>query len=347
MMIELDGAIGEGGGQILRSALSLSVITQKAFKIKNIRSKRSKPGLLRQHLTAVHAAKAISNAESSGDHISSKVLEFYPNDIQSGEYCFKIGTAGSTSLVFQTILYPLLYTNSQSQIRVEGGTHNAKAPTFDYINEIFLSYLKALGVKVSGHLENYGFYPAGGGVCKFLIEPFSYWKQKQFFLRGKTKKIKIVVLLANLPIGIAQREIDFLSNNLIDYKVDSEIVKLNNISGAANVIQVMIENEYGHEMFVGFGEKRKRAEQVAQELLAEIKSYLESDVLIGPYMADQLLIPMALSGSGSFLTTELSQHTMTNIDIIKKFLPVDIQTYKQENHYKITIEEKSYGKKDD
>lgn len=343
----LDGAIGEGGGQILRSALALSVITQKPFKIINIRAKRAKSGLMRQHLTAVKAAKTISNAQSIGDEINSQNIEFYPKEIQSGEFNFKVSTAGSALLVFQTILYPLLYAKAASQVRIEGGTHNAMAPTFDYINQIFLSHLNTLGAKVSGHLENYGFYPAGGGVCKFLIEPISHWKQKQFGLRGKTKKIKIVVLLANLPIRIAQREIDFLSKSLIDYRVDSEIVELNNISGAANVIQVMIENEYGHELFVGFGEKRKRAEQVAQELLGEIKNYLEGDVLMGPYIADQLLIPMALSGSGGFLTTELSQHTITNIDIIKKILPVDIQAHKENSHYKIIVEDKRHGKNGD
>jgi RNA 3'-terminal phosphate cyclase (ATP) len=166
--IRIDGSFGEGGGQILRSSLSLSLVTGKPFRIENIRANREKPGVLRQHLTAVQAAAEVGSAEVEGASLGSKALTFVPGKIRSGEFRFAIGTAGSGTLVLQTILPALITAAGPSRIEIEGGTHNPAAPPFDFLQRSFIPLIERMGPKVKLELQRYGFYPAGGG--RFVVE---------------------------------------------------------------------------------------------------------------------------------------------------------------------------------
>src|SRR5689334_333662 len=170
-MLKLDGSVGEGGGQILRTALALSALTGQPFEIEKIRAKRRKPGLLRQHLTAVRAATALCQAQVEGDSLGSMTLRFVPGDVKPGEYAFAIGTAGSATLVLQTVLPPLLLASRPSKITIEGGTHNPLAPPVDFLDRSFLPLVRRMGPRVRVQLERWGFYPAGGGRISVEIEP--------------------------------------------------------------------------------------------------------------------------------------------------------------------------------
>src|SRR5688572_7099138 len=162
-MIRIDGSVGEGGGQILRTALSLSLATGTPFQIENIRAGRKNAGLLRQHLTAVLAAAEIGSAETAGASLGSTALTFTPKSVRGGEFRFAVGTAGSATLVFQTILPALLLAGTPSRVEIEGGTHNMAAPPFDFLKRTFLPVLRRMGANISLELKRYGFYPAGGG----------------------------------------------------------------------------------------------------------------------------------------------------------------------------------------
>ena len=168
-MIEIDGSFGEGGGQIIRTALGLSLATGKSFTISNIRSKRRNPGLLRQHLTAVNAAVSVGKANVQGNEINSKEIVFEPTGIFPGKYLFDIGSAGSASLVMQTVLPALAFAKEESEITIIGGTHNPMAPPFDFVKETFFPVLQKMGLGCNFELEAYGFYPAGGGRVRVTM----------------------------------------------------------------------------------------------------------------------------------------------------------------------------------
>src|SRR5215470_13994646 len=161
--IRIDGSFGEGGGQILRSSLSLSLVTGKPFRIENIRANREKPGLLRQHLTAVPAAAEVGAAEVEGASLGSKALSFVPGKVRAGEFRFAIGTAGSGTLGHQTILPALITAVGPSRIDIEGGTHNPAAPPFDFLERSFIPLIERMGPKVKFELQRFVFYPGGGG----------------------------------------------------------------------------------------------------------------------------------------------------------------------------------------
>ena len=178
--IRIDGSIGEGGGQIPRTALGLSLVTGKPFEIKNIRAGRRKPGLLRQHLTALKAAKQISQADVRGAQIGSSEFAFSPRRVRSGEYHFAVGTAGSTTLVLQTILPALMLADGPSTVVIEGGTHNPYAPPFPFLERSFIPVLRQMGVGIDLELNRYGFYPAGGGKFTIRIDPVKQLKPMEF-----------------------------------------------------------------------------------------------------------------------------------------------------------------------
>src|SRR6185436_4161528 len=202
-MLTIDGSFGEGGGQILRTALSLSLVTGKPFRIDNIRARRKNPGLLRQHLTAVNAATEISHAEVTGAGIGSRELTFAPGSVESGDYAFAVGTAGSTTLVLQTVLPALLIANGKSQLILEGGTHNPFAPPFDFLAQAFLPLVNRMGPQVTAELERPGFYPAGGGRIRVTIEPAGELKRLDISSRGEVLARRAKAVVANLPISIA------------------------------------------------------------------------------------------------------------------------------------------------
>src|SRR5260370_4559220 len=297
-MIRIDGSAGEGGRQMLRSALSLSVATGNAFRMENIRAKRERAGLLRQHLTAVLAASEIGSAQVEGATLGSKVLTFTPGSVRSGRYHFAVGTAGSGTLVFQTILPALMTASGCSEVTIEGGTHNMQAPPLDFMQKVFLPVVNRLGPKIEIRLERYGFYPAGGGRFTATIEPCERLSTIQLLERGEIERRSAVAIVADLPRSIAQREIDTIAK-LMNWDADSaEIVETKNSVGPGNIVLIELASGGAAEIFCGFGRIGVSAESVASEAAEAARSYLISGAVAREHLAGQLLPPFCLVGGG-------------------------------------------------
>ncbi len=326
-MINIDGSFGEGGGQILRTALGLSLLTGQSFRIEKIRAGRKNTGLLRQHLTAVKAAARIGQAEISGANIGSTQLTFSPGRILHGDYQFAVGTAGSATLVLQTVLPALLVSDNPGQtthLTLEGGTHNPYAPPFDFLAKAFLPLLERMGARIEARIERYGFYPAGGGKIEITIRPAMRLEPIDLTERGKILNRRATALLAHLPRGIADRELGVVHRKLSWPQKWLKVESVTNSPGPGNIVTLEIESENVTELFTGFGERAVAAEAVADQAVLAARRYLASDVAVGEYLADQLLLPLALARAGTFTTAPPSRHTTTNIEIIRKFLDVEI-----------------------
>lgn len=326
-LLELDGSQGEGGGQILRTALSLSMCTGTPFRIFNIRARRKTPGLMRQHLAAVQAAAAVCGAEVTGDRVGSPTLSFAPGPIRGGEYRCAIGTAGSCTLVFQTLLPALLRADSPSRLVLRGGTHNPLAPPFHFLERAFLPLLRRMGAEVSLALERFGFYPAGGGEFVATIQPAPL---VPLILpeRGARLEAYAESFIAALPIHIAERELAVTGKRLGWGEQQLRLRGLSNSQGPGNVLLVTLRFEESTEIFTGFGAKGVTAEAVAEEASDQARRYLASAAAVGPFLADQLLLPLALAGAGSFTASALSRHTLSNAEVIRRFLDIEIRMEK-------------------
>jgi RNA 3'-terminal phosphate cyclase (ATP) len=331
MTLEIDGSQGEGGGQILRTALSLAIITGQAIKIINIRAKRKTPGLMRQHLTAVNAAASISGAEVNGAQVGSTDLRFNPGNVQGGDYNFNIGTAGSCTLVLQTVLPALLMAAQDSRLVITGGTHNTMSPPFHFLQRAFIPLLKQMGVEVELQLNRFGFYPAGGGEITATIKPKNRLVPLHLESRGERVKAYAESYFAALPTHIAERELAVVKQKLPWSDGQLLLREINRNQGPGNVLLITLEHEHVTEVFTGFAERGVAAEVVAKGAVSAAQKYMASNATVSSYLADQLLLPMALAGGGSFTATEWSQHAATNAEIIKKFLPIDIKTQKSGN----------------
>jgi len=315
----IDGSFGEGGGQILRTALSLSLVTGKSFRLFNLRARREKPGLRPQHLSAVKAALKISGARAEGAEIGSQELIFFPGPVKAGNYRIDIGTAGSTSLVFQTLLPALLNLDAESRLEIKGGTHNPKSPCFDFLNHCFLPLLKIIGIEVESEIYGYGFYPRGGGEVRFKIHPWQKRSALDLTEPVRWSGPKADILLAGLEQHIADREREELIARLNLSTEQVELKFLPSDQGPGNVILLKYLSDRRTEIFTGYGEKGKRAERVAQEVAREAKNFSRSQAQLDPYLADQILLYLAIS-SGSFTTSFLSSHFHTNLQILQLFL---------------------------
>jgi RNA 3'-terminal phosphate cyclase (ATP) len=341
-MIRIDGSSGEGGGQILRSSLSLSLATGKAFRIENVRANRERSGLLRQHLTAVLAAAEIGGAQVEGATLGSQSLSFEPGAVKPGNHRFVIGTAGSGTLVLQTILPALMTASGPSQLTIEGGTHNLQAPPFDFLERCFLPAIGKLGPRVALKLERYGFYPAGGGSFSAAIEPCAQLLPVQLIERGEITHRKAVAIVANLPRGIAQREIDTIAKLLNWDAGQLEIMETKQSVGPGNIVLIEIGTSAGvTEVFCGFGRLGTAAERVATEAATEARRYLASNAVAGEHLADQLLLPFALAGSGAFTALKLNRHARTNMEVIASFLPVEFETAQEIGCVRVEVKRKS------
>lgn len=323
-MLTINGSQGEGGGQILRSALTLSMLTGEPFRIENIRAGRAKPGLLRQHLAAVKAAAQISNAKTGNVELGSTAITFEPGDVQPGDYAFAIGSAGAASLVFQTVFLPLARQQAASRVAIEGGTHNLAAPPFEFLERAFLPMAARIGFDAKLTLQRHGFYPAGGGKLVAEIGPLRAAPGK-FALeeRGALLSRQGEAVFANLAVDIARREAGRLQELLI---LGEDEVKIREVksSGPGNLLWIEICHEQVSDVFTAHGEMGVTAEQVAGKVAKQVEKYIASEAAIGPYLADQLLLPLALAGGGRFSTTRPTPHTHSNIAVIEKFLPVEI-----------------------
>ncbi len=321
--IKLDGSQGEGGGQILRSALSLSLLTGRPFVIEKIRAGRAKPGLLRQHLTAVNAAQAIGDAQVEGASMGSLNLQFTPRAVLHGDRTFSIGTAGSVVLVLQTVLPPLLVKPGKSQLVIEGGTHNPLAPPWPFLEEVFLPILVNMGAKVKGRMERAGFMPAGGGRVHLEIEGVPALRPLELLERGALSARSARAIVSNLSRSIAERELKELAARLglSPGELRAEVLPS---SGPGNALCLELVFERGRELITAIGEKSLASEAVAAQVAAEAARFLAAVVPVGEHLADQLLLPLAIAGGGSFRTLAPTPHARTNASVIERFLPVSV-----------------------
>ena len=329
--MHIDGSYGEGGGQILRTSLMLSCVLGRPVAIINIRRARRKPGLQPQHLTAVKAAATISHAHVQGAELSSTSLLFSPGTVTGGDYSFDVsekqGSAGSTSLVLQTVLLPLCFAEHPSTVTVTGGTHVPLSPTFHYLKNVFLPMLSHIGVSADCDIEGWGWYPIGGGKVIARIIPGREIKAVTVDERGKLIRVTGTSAVSNLPrdIGIRQRERTL--NMLSQHGIDADINIVNAPSpGKGTLIFILAEFENISAGFDALGAIGKRAEEVADEACHAFLEYKDVNGALDPHLADQI-IPYAAFGKGTseFSASCLTRHLLTNIWVVKQFLDIEIQ----------------------
>lgn len=337
-MIVIDGSEGEGGGQVLRTALSLSLVTGQPFRIENIRANRSRAGVMRQHVTAVEAACAIGGTDCEELAVGASTLSFTPGKVKPGEHHFAVGTAGSTSLILQTVLPPLMLAGAPSRVVLEGGTHNIYAPPFDFIERVFLPILNRMGPKVNAKLGRHGFYPAGGGRIEVDIEPCTSLSRLDLLERGELRSVKARALVAGLPKEIAVRELEAVGKILNWPEEERRFELLPEETGPGNILMLEAVFEHVTEIMSGFGKLGVPAQSVGEQAAKRMAGYLGSNAIAGPYLSDQLLLPMALAGAGSFTTVKPSSHARTGAELIAKFLPISILfEEKQDGRHVVTI----------
>ncbi len=327
-MIELDGSQGEGGGQILRTSLALSVATGQPVAIEKIRAGRAKPGLMRQHLACVNAAAEISGAQVEGAELGSQSLRFVPGPVRAGDYSFTIASAGSCMLVLQTVLPPLLLAGTPSRVQLRGGTHNPMAPPFHFLERAFAPLVRRLGADLQLVLRRCGFYPAGGGEVDATIVP-SADGLKPFDLveRGALLSGHAECLAPGLARHIAARELETLGKAMGWSGEQLRVGTARQNEGPGNALLATLAYEHVTEVFTAFGEKTLSAEQVAHALVRELRDFQKSQAAVGPHLADQLALLLGLAtwqsgGAAAFTCSEVTEHTRTNCAVIERFLPV-------------------------
>ena len=320
-MIELDGQAG--GGQLLRTALALSLCTGEAFAMTGIRARRERPGLLRQHLTAVEAARAVGDAVIEGATTGSTGLRFSPNGVRAGDHRWTIGTAGSTTLVLQTVLPALWMHGMAARLTIEGGTHNPQAPTADFIDEAFLPLMARMGLEGDFRMGGHGFYPAGGGSIVFDLRASAKPFPLHLPHRGDILERHARAILSAIPLGVGQRELEVARRRLGLGEDEVSVRQVRPPIGPGNAFSIRLRAEHSTAVFTGFGIKRVSAEHVAEGASKAAQDWLAADVAVDEHLADQLLLPMALAGAGSFTTTLPSDHARSNAALIEKFLPVE------------------------
>lgn len=318
-MVEVDGSYGEGGGQILRTALSLSCISGRPFRMINIRKGRKNPGLAPQHLVSVRAAGEISGAHVSGDRPGSVELVFSPGEVKGGDVTLTVGTAGSALLVLQTIVLPLLFARERSTVTVRGGTHVPGSPSFHYASSVLFPALGRLGAGVSVSIGSYGFYPRGGGEIRAEIFPSKGIRPLSLMERGRILSVTGCSGAGNLPLSIARRQRDAavmeISSRLPDagFPLDIEVLSVPT-PGQGTFLFLLAETENGLAGFSSLGERGKRAETVGEEAAAALLAYRETGAALDPHLPDQLLPYLALCGEDSaFTTSRVTDHLLTNL----------------------------------
>jgi RNA 3'-phosphate cyclase len=327
-LIEIDGSYGEGGGQILRTSLALSAILRKPFTIHHIRSKRKNPGLQAQHLEAVKALAWITEAETEGVRFESQKINFVPKKIVPGNYDFEVRTAGSVTLLLQAVFLPLCLSDGASRLSLVGGTHVPWSPPFHYFWEVLLPTLQFMGISADAVIENWGFYPRGGGKIRLKINPVRELKPISLVDRGSLKKVRGLSAISNLPEHVAERQKEqALKRIQNELNIDAEIALLYDApsNGQGSFLFLLAEYEKTLAGFSSLGVRGKPAEKVADEAVDSLKVYVESDGCIDSHLSDQLAPFMALAkGYSSFTTTQLTDHLLTNLWVIGQFLDIEI-----------------------
>ncbi len=327
-MIIIDGSHGEGGGQVLRTSLTLAVLTGQAVQIERIRAGRSKPGLAAQHLTALRAAAAICDATVSGDKMGSSQVHFCPGGPpRAGDYVFDVaqarrgGSAGAVSLVLQTVLLPLALAPGASRLTLRGGTHVPWSPSFVYLDEV---YLPALGLQVELTLNRWGFYPVGGGEVVAQIqgsEPGA--RPLALDERGPLQRVWGVAVASNLPAHIPQRMAGRAQNVLSEQGVESEL-QARRVRGNGPGAGIFISLEFASGIragFMAYGRKGLPAERVAEAACRDLLKYCQrNDAPVDEHLADQLIVPLSVAaGESHFATSQISKHLRTNMWVVEQF----------------------------
>lgn len=336
-ILEIDGNYGEGGGQILRSSLSLSAILNRPIRISGIRAGRKKPGLAPQHLTCVNAVAAITNAEVIGGQLGSETLTFSPQEISGGNYTFDVAeirpSAGALSLVFQSVALPLSFAKAPSTVTLRGGTHVPWSPNVHYIRAVFIPMAARLGFEGSIQLNRWGWYPKGSGEAIAKVQPTTDWRGVQLGHRGKLQAIHGISAASNLPEHIINRQQHQIQKRLVRFgsPIKIEPVKGESI-GQGTLVFLKVEFENVQAGFSALGTRGKPAERAADEACQALVDFLESDGAIDPHLADQLILPIALAkGESRFTTSQITRHLTTNIWLVQQFLPVRFEVNGAEN----------------
>lgn len=323
-MLTIDGSRGEGGGQILRTSMSLAALSGTSTRVEAIRANRSSSGLRPQHATAVEAAAEVCDAHTGGVEVGSSTVEFEPTRMpRAGEYVFSVGTAGSATLVLQTLIPPLLVADGRSRVVVEGGTHTLKAPPWEYLVATYLPVLEGTGASFEGELQRYGFYPKGGGRVVLEVEPpEDGLGALDVTERGHLVEATASSLLLDLPRHIARRELEKLEHELEGLAPTTEVREVDQEGTRGNALFLEIECEGIREVFSEMGKKGRPAEEVAERLAGEVNRYLATEAPVGPYLADQLVVPLAMAG-GEVVVSEVTRHCRTQLELVPRFLEVE------------------------
>ncbi len=337
--ISIDGSYGEGGGQILRTALALSALLKEPFEIHHIRAGRKRPGLAAQHLTAIKAVAEITSAQVQGAEIGSGRFAFRPRELKAGSYRFDIGTAGSTGLVLQAVLPGLAFADTTSIVTITGGTHIPWCPSFHYLRDVFVPSLSELGPKVSLEIERWGWFPKGGGKIRATIHPCTRITPMERPERGELKALHVLSAAGRLPISIAERQRDQAMGVLARRGYPSargEVIRVSSAS-PGTVVFVKAGFRQGRAGFTSLGQKGKPAERVAQETCDEFFKFMTSDGAFDKYLSDQLVLYLSLAqGRSCVALQEVTRHLETNIWVIQSFLPMTCQIHIERR--KMTVE---------
>ena len=318
----IDGQQGEGGGQVVRTSLSLAAALGRPITIENVRGGRRKPGLLRQHRTALRAVRDITGGTVEGDELGSLSVRFVPGErCHGGDYHFGIGSAGSTMLVLQTILPPLLLADKPSTVTLEGGTHNPMAPPFEAFAESFLPQLRAIGLGIDATLERPGFFPAGGGLLRVDIQPAGETVALELLERGAPGAATCEVLVQNLGKDVAKREWGAFRRRVHWHSDQFSASVIEGGKGPGNVMYARQPFENVTAVHAAFGMRTVSSEQVGSQLAGAVRAFDANDAPVCEHLADQLMLPLALFGGGSYRCTQVSEHSRTNADVINLFLP--------------------------
>ncbi|MBY0525238.1 MAG: RNA 3'-terminal phosphate cyclase [Gemmataceae bacterium] len=326
-MIEIDGSFGEGGGQILRSSLALSLLTGKAFHLRNVRARRPKPGLHPQHLMSVRAAATIGQAELRGAALHSTDLVFEPGAVVPGKYHFPIGTAGATGLVLHTIYLPLaLRASTPSELVLEGGTHVTTSPCYHFLDTSWRPYLEHLGLRLKLRMVRPGFYPRGGGRVEVQVQPCARLHGLQLAKRSPVSAIAGFSAVAGLEAPIARRQARRAAYRLESTGLKVAIREETWDGGPGTVLGLTLNTAPVPTFFFGLGARGKPAERVADEAVDALLDYLKSETgAVDTHSADQIVLPLALAdGPSEFSVAATTQHLLTNIAVIRRFVERDI-----------------------